>query len=107
MQRKADFPILEETVHGASQRSQASFSAFRSAAEQAEMKKEEQAWDNEGGHMSSTAGRIVQTPGADLPYKAILALETGETTEHPFATMQEAEAFIRRNTPRPLPKSTT
>ena len=83
------------------------FSIFRSAEEEDDMKTAKANWDNEGGHMSSTAGRVVQTPGADLPYKAILTLETGETTEHAFATMQEAEAFIRRNTPRPPERSTT
>ena len=83
------------------------FSIFRSAEEEADMKTTRARWDNEGGQMSSTAGRIVQTPGADLPYKAVLTLETGETTEHGFATMQEAEAFIRRNTPRPPARSTT
>ena len=84
-----------------------SFSAFRSAAEEAVTSSQAQAWDNEGGHMSSTAGRIVGTPDAALPYKAIMSLETGETTEHGFATMHEAEAFIRRNTPRPPARSTT
>ena len=83
------------------------FSIFPSAEEEADMKTARANWGNEGGHMSSTAGRVVQTLDADLPYKAILTLETGETTEHPFATMQEAEAFIRRNTPRPPARSTT
>ena len=71
------------------------------------MKVEKQNRGNEGGHMSSTAGRIVGTPHEDMPYKVILSLESGETTEHAFATMREAEAFIRRNTPRPPVKSTT
>ena len=83
------------------------FSAFRSAREEAETKVEKQNPDNEGGHMSSTAGRIVGTPDDDMPYKVILSLENGETTEHSFARMRDAEAFIRRNTPRPLARSTT
>ena len=83
------------------------FSIFRSAEEEADMKTAEASWDNEGGQMSTAAGRIVQSPGADMPYKAILTLETGETTEHAFATMQEAEAFIRCNTPRLPARSTT
>ena len=58
-----------------------------------------QAWDNEGGQMSSTAGRVTRVPGAELPYVAVLAHHGGDATEHGFATMREAEAFIRRNTP--------
>lgn len=80
------------------------FSIFRSAREEADWKIEEQ---TEGGHMSSTAGRIVGTPDAEMPYKVVLTLESGATTEHAIATMREAEAFIRRNTPRPPAKSTT
>ena len=83
------------------------FSAFRSAAEEAATKRQTQTWYNEGGHMSSVAGRVVGTPGSGMPYKAILSLEGGETTEHAFATMREAEAFIRRNTPPPPIRSTT
>ena len=83
------------------------FSAFRSAREEADTKIEKQNRDNEGGHMSSTAGRIVGTSDNEMPYKVILSLEDGETTEHAFATMREAEAFIRRNTPRPPVRSTT
>ena len=56
--------------------------------------------------MSSTAGCVVRTPGCDMPYKAVLAHEVGGPTEHAFATMQEAEAFIRRNTPRPPARCT-
>jgi hypothetical protein len=33
--------------------------------------------------------------------------DVGEPTEYAFPTMQEAEAFIRRNTPRPGPKLET
>jgi len=60
----------------------------------------EQARDNEGGHMSSTAGRVIQRSG-DLPYVVVLAHQGSERTEHAFATMREAEAFIKRNTPVP------
>lgn len=56
---------------------------------------------DEGGHMSSSAGRVVQRPGADLPFVAILSHEDAEPTEHGFATMRDAEAFIKRNTPVP------
>jgi len=65
------------------------------------MKSDEQAWDNEGGHMSSTSGSVVHVHGADLPYLAVLAHHGSEATEHAFATMREAEAFIKRNTPVP------
>lgn len=63
--------------------------------------REEQSWDNEGGHMSSTAGRVTRVSGVDLPYVVVLSHHQSETTEHSFATMREAEAFIRRNTPIP------
>ena len=49
--------------------------------------------------MSSTGGHVIRRPGAPLPYVAILAHHQGEATEHGFATMREAEAFIKRNTP--------
>lgn len=78
-----------------------SFTVFRSAAEEADTKRDEQGWDNEGGHMSSTAGRVIQRTGADLPYVAILTHHASDCTEHSFATMREAEAFIKRNTPVP------
>lgn len=53
----------------------------------------------EGGPMSSTAGRVIHRRGAGLPFVAVLAHYGGETSEHGFATMREAEAFIKRNTP--------
>ena len=78
-----------------------SFTAFRSAAEEHEMKRAEQDWANEGGHMSSTSGRVVHRPNEDLPFVAILSHHGSESTEHGFTTMREAEAFIKRNTPVP------
>lgn len=77
------------------------FTPFRSAAEEAATNRSEEAWDNEGGHMSSTAGRIVRTPECELPYKVILTHCGRAETERGFASMREAEAFIRRNTPVP------
>ena len=48
-----------------------SFTAFRSAAEEHDTKREndavereKQSWENEGGHMSSTAGRVKHVPGS-------------------------------------------
>ena len=63
-------------------------------------------YPDEGGHMSSRFGRIVRTSDAELPYKAILTHDQCAETECSFATMREAEAFIRRNTPRPEARST-
>ena len=77
------------------------FTVFPTAAEEAAAKAGEAEWDNEGGHMSSTAGRIVSTPGAALPYKVVLSHHGCADSERGFATMREAEAFIRRNTPVP------
>jgi hypothetical protein len=75
------------------------FTPFFSAAE-------EDSWDNEGGHMSSLRGRVVCTPGAPLRYAAILTHHGRAESARAFATMREAEAFIRRNTPVPPPRST-
>ena len=85
-----------------------SFTAFRSAAEEARTKREhdaitreEPAGDNEGGHMSSTAGRIKRVSHSQLPYLVTLAHHGGQPSEHAFSTMREAEAYIKRNTPVP------
>ena len=82
------------------------FTPFYSVAEEAMTKAEVERLDNEGGHMSSTCGRIVRTPGADLPYTVMLTHDGRAETPHSFATMREAEAFIRRNTPVPAARST-
>ena len=82
------------------------FSVFRSAADEAEMKKQAHNWDNEGGHLSSTAGRVVRSLENGVPYKVILTHPDGKTSERMFSTMQEAEAFIRRSTPQPAARST-
>jgi hypothetical protein len=60
----------------------------------------------EGGHMSSRFGRIMHISDADLPYKAVLTHDECAETERSFSTMREAEAFIRRNTPRPKARNT-
>jgi hypothetical protein len=78
-----------------------SFTVFRTAAEEAQLSQDEHAWDNEGGHMSSTGGRVVREPEAELPYVVTLTHHLSEATEHSFASMREAEAFIKRNTPVP------
>lgn len=63
-------------------------------------------YSDEGGHMSSRFGRVVRTSDVNLPYKAILTHDQCAETESSFATMREAEAFIRRNTPLPKARST-
>ena len=82
-------------------RKRKSFSASRSAAEEARTKRERQAAASEGGHMSSTSGRVRHDPDAELPFVVTLTRAEGEPTEHGFGTMREAEAFIKRNTPVP------
>ena len=77
------------------------FSAFRSAAEEAATRRR-----SEVGHMSFMSGRIAQVIGSDRPFKTIMSKENGETVEREFATMREAEAFVRRNTPRADERST-
>ena len=64
------------------------------------------AWEDEGGHMSSRFGRIVHNAAAHKPYNVILSHDRGAESERAFATMRDAEAFVRRNTPRPKPQST-
>ena len=54
-----------------------------------------------------SSGRIVRTSNSDLPYKAILTSGQNAEAERAFATMREAEAFIRRNMPRPRARSTS
>jgi hypothetical protein len=83
------------------------FTPFYSVAEEATTKGEQASWDNEGGHMSSLRGRVVCTPNADLPYKVMLTHHACAETAYSFATMREAEAFIRRNTPVPAPSLST
>ena len=82
------------------------FTPFYSAAEEANLKVEEESWDNEGGHMSASCGRVVRTPGAELPYKVMLTRDGRAETTHSFATMREAESFIRRSTPVSPARST-
>jgi len=65
-----------------------------------------QGWENEGGHMSSRFGRIVRDPAGQKPYKVILTHDQGAESERAFITMRDAEAFVRRNTPRPKARST-
>ena len=61
---------------------------------------------HEGERKMTAVARIVQTPGAALPYKVVFTNGDNETSEHAFATIHESEAFIRRNTPVPAKRST-
>ncbi len=61
----------------------------------------------EGGHMSSSSGRVVRVPGAELPYTVILTRLHLVDLSRSFRTMREAEAFVRRNTPVPAPVLST
>ena len=50
------------------------------------------------GHIS---GRVVRAAGSKLPYTVMMLPPVFPGTEPRFATMREAEEFIRRNTPVP------
>lgn len=50
------------------------------------------------GHIS---GRVVHTTGSKLPYRVMMLPAVVPGTEPRFATMREAEQFIRQNTPVP------
>jgi hypothetical protein len=82
------------------------FTAFHSAAEEAVAASERESWDNEGGHTDPLRGRVVRTPGARFPYKAVLSHAGHADSARAFDSIREAEAFIRRNTPAPAPRST-
>jgi hypothetical protein len=62
--------------------------------------------NQDGGHLGSRYGRIVRTSDARRPYTAILTHDQCAETQCSFATMREAEDFIRRNTPQPRARST-
>jgi len=83
----------------------AHFTAFHSAAEEAQASAED-GWANEGGYMYAKSGYVVQTCDAALPYKVVFNHEVGPDTEQPCATMREGQAIIRRNTPTPSSRST-
>jgi len=47
------------------------------------------------------SGRVIRTLDRKLPYKVVMLPAVCPGTEPTFATMREAEEFIRRNTPVP------
>ena len=77
-----------------------SFTVFRSAAEEVDMRAQDDS------HRSASCGRVVRNLKGDLRYTVILTREAGETSEHEFSTMQQAEEFIRKNSPLPSARST-
>ena len=48
-----------------------------------------------------TSGRVVRILGRDLPYRVVMTPAVFPGREPCFATMREAEDFIRRSTPVP------
>jgi hypothetical protein len=57
-------------------------------------------------HAACVTARVVLTPAGDQQYKVVVSRGGEECSGHGFDTMREAEAFIRRNTPAPAPRST-
>jgi hypothetical protein len=56
------------------------------------------------GHI---AGRVVRTLGGKFPYKVVMTPTARPEIDHCFATMREAEAFIRLSTPPTRPALST
>jgi hypothetical protein len=81
-------------------------SAFKSAAEERAERQGGKGLEDEAAVLdpSVISGQMVQTPGAELAYKVVLDHADGRQTEHPFRTMQEGEAFIKRRMPRTKPR---
>lgn len=60
---------------------------------------EQEAWDDEGGRMGRGADGASYTPRGGLPYQAVMTRPHGVPLYQSFATMREAETFIRRSAP--------
>ena len=85
-----------------------SFSPFSSAAEEAAANRGnestspgERPWNQGARKLNSAANRITRMGGAELPYVVVLATPASGSAEHSFATMREAEDFIKRSAPAP------
>jgi len=76
-----------------------SFTVFRSAADGAATRQEQQNWDNEGGHMSSTSGRVTRGTGT-LPHVAVLTHHGRQAPEPAFATMARPKRSSDETHPR-------
>lgn len=94
-------PVPEDEALQGPKESASNTLSFRSDVDEPEPRNNESRPNPEGGHMSSTAGRVMRVPGAKLPYIVTLTHHLSDATKHFFATMREAEAFIKRNTPVP------
>ena len=77
------------------------FAAEEAAAKLERESWDHESWDNEGGTTPAPLRCIVYTPNDAFPYKVLLIHRGRPDSEHPFATMREAEAFIRHSTPAP------
>jgi hypothetical protein len=55
--------------------------------------------DDLGDNMIFNSEQIIHNRLAALPYQAVLTRPRGEPLNRSFATMREAEAFVRSNTP--------
>jgi hypothetical protein len=82
-----------------------SFTVFRSAAEEAELKIRNRNTSNV--HQICNEGRVVRTSGADQPYNPIRTRPQGLPRQRSVASMREAEAYIRRHTPALPPALST
>jgi hypothetical protein len=82
------------------------FTPLHFASEEALATSERESWDNEGGHTGPLRGRVVCTPGARFPYKAVMTHAGQADSARAFDSIREAEAFIRCNTPAPAPRPT-
>jgi len=78
-------------------------SNFKSATERAVLKLETVKWENEGGHENSAVTQVVHIAGSALPYDVVVTRPRGRVKHHSFATMREAETFIRRTSATPAP----
>lgn len=70
------------------------------------MESSEQYLDEDSHRRRAASSRVVQTPFGAAAYKVVLMDEAGGATEHPFATIRQCEAFIRRSAPIPAERST-
>ncbi len=63
--------------------------------------------EDEGRQLGRGSDRVSYAVGSDLPYRAVLTRARGVPLYQSFATMREAEAFVRSNSPPPAPGLST
>jgi hypothetical protein len=61
---------------------------------------------SEAEPVACITARVVLTSTGQLPYRVVVSRDGKEYSGHSFATMQEAETFIRQSLPAPAPRST-